>query len=68
MRRDIELMAVLIREGKLFTEIESKRPLLEYELKDSLTYRQANPGDIKYFVDSPAWLGMLSSGKAFFAR
>lgn len=68
MRRDIELMAALIREGKLYTEVESKRPLLPDELKSSLTYRQAKPSDIKHFVDSPAWHEMLLSGKAFFVR
>jgi len=68
MRRDIELMASLIREGKLFFEEESKRPLLPEDLQFSLSYRPATPSDIKYFVESPAWTGMLSSGRAFFAR
>lgn len=68
MRRDIELMAALIREGKLFTEVESNRPLLPDELSNSLTYRPANAGDIKNFVDHPAWTEMLLSGKAFFCR
>lgn len=68
MRRDIELMAALIREGKLFFEEESKRPLLPEDLQFSLSYRPAKPCDIKHFIDSPAWHGMLLSGKAFFVR
>jgi len=67
MRRDIELMASLIRTGKLFAEKESNRPLLPEDLPYSLSYREATPSDIKYFVDSPAWFEMLASGRAFFA-
>ena len=67
MRRDINLMVALIRQGKLFTEEESKRPLLPEDLPYSLPYREATPSDIKYFVDSPAWFEMLASGRAFFA-
>ena len=68
MRRDIELIAALIRGGKLGIEEESKRPLLKEDLPFSLSYRLATPGDIKYFVHSPAWLEMLLSGRAFFAE
>lgn len=68
MRRDINRMATLIREGKLYCEVYSKRPLLEDDLPFSLCYRPATPSDIKFFVDSPAWYEMLSSGRAFFAR
>jgi hypothetical protein len=68
MRRDINLMAALIREGKLFTEEESNRPLLPEDLPFSLSYRVANPHDIKLFVDSPAWVEMRTSGRVFFYR
>ena len=68
MRRDIEWMAYLIRTGKLFTEVETNRPLLPEDLPHSLSYREAKASDIKIFVNSPAWAEMLLSGKAFFVR
>jgi hypothetical protein len=68
MRRDINHMATLIREGILYTEEETNRPLLPEDLPFSLTYRPANVHDIKFFVNSPAWAEMLSSGRVFFYR
>lgn len=68
MRRDVNLMASLIRKGKLFIEEESKRPLLPEDLQFSLSYRVANPHDIKDIVDSPAWAEMRSSGRVYFCR